>query len=216
VVCISTSSVYTKPASPDAAERLLIAEIIAAEISLSHACRERGITLAVLRPTLIYGCGLDQNVSRIARMIRRLHFFPLAGRAAGRRQPVHAADLATLALKLIQAEGLQSLESPVGGGSVLTYRRMVEQVFAAHGLAPRIVSLAPSMLEGLCKVIAWLPAAWLPGMQGVNAGFVLRQNLDQVFDDDALREQFQFKPRPFAPTMADFCVPDYARALQPW
>jgi len=211
VVCISTSSVYTKQNSPDAAERMLIDEIMAAENTLSHSCRERGITLVLLRPTLIYGCGLDQNVSRIARLIRRFHFFPLAGRAGGLRQPVHAADLATLALKLIQAENLHSLESPVGGGNVLTYRQMVARVFAAHGLAPCIITLTPSLLVGLFKVFAWLPA-----MHGVNSGFFLRQNLDQVFDDGKLRELVKFNPRPFEPTAADFSVPGYARALQPW
>ncbi len=211
VVCISTSSVYTKQNSPDVAERTLIAAIMAAENTLSHCCRERGITLVLLRPTLIYGCGLDQNVSRIGRLIRRFHFFPLAGKARGLRQPVHAADLATLALRLVQAENLQSLESPVSGGDVLTYRQMVEHVFAAYGLAPCTITIAPSLLVGLFKAFAWLPA-----MRGVNSGFFLRQNLDQVFDDGKLRELVKFNPRPFEPTVADFSVPGYARALQPW
>ena len=211
VVCISTSSVHTKQNSPDVAERTLIDEIMAAENTLSRFCGERGITLVLLRPTLIYGCGLDQNVSRIGRLIRRFHFFPLAGRARGLRQPVHAADLATLALQLIQAENLQSLESPAGGGNVLTYRQMVEHVFAAYGLAPRIISITPSLLVGIFKAFAWLPA-----MHGVNSGFFLRQNLDQVFDDGKLRELVKFNPRPFQPTVADFSVPGYARALQPW
>jgi len=210
VICISTSSVYTKQNSTDATERMLIGEIMAAENTLSHSCKERGVTLVLLRPTLIYGCGMDQNVSRIARLIRRFHFFPLAGRAGGLRQPVHAADLAGLALKLVQAENLRSLESPIGGGNVLTYRQMVERVFAANGLAPRTISITPSLLVGFFRALAWLPA-----MQGVNSGFFLRQNLDQVFDDGALRELAKFNPRPFEPTIADFSIPGYARALQP-
>jgi nucleoside-diphosphate-sugar epimerase len=210
VVCISTSSVYTKQNSADARERQLIDQIMAAENTLSHSCAEHGITLVLLRPTLIYGCGMDQNISRIARLIRRFHFFPLAGRAEGLRQPVHAADLADLALKFIQVENLRSLESPVGGGNVLTYRQMVERVFAANGLAPRTISITPSVLVGLSRALAWLPA-----MHGVNSGFFLRQNLDQVFDDGILRELVKFNPRPFEPTIADFSVPGYARALQP-
>jgi hypothetical protein len=57
--------------------------------------------------------------------------------------------------------------------------------------------------------------AWLPAAHGVNSGFFLRQNLDQVFDDGALRELVEFNPRPFEPTIADFSIPGYARALQP-
>jgi hypothetical protein len=210
VVCISTSSVHTKENSPDTAERMLIDGIIQAERDLSRSCEERGITLALLRPTLIYGCGLDQNISRIARLIRRFHFFPLAGSAAGLRQPVHAADLAALAVELIQARYVESLESPVGGGSVVSYRHMVEQVFTAYGLAPRVVCIAPAVLVSLFEALAWLPA-----LHGVNAGFFWRQNLDLVFDDGALRELTTFNPRPFEPTIADFSIPGYARALQP-
>jgi nucleoside-diphosphate-sugar epimerase len=210
VVCISTSSVYTKENSPDAGERMLIDGIMQAERDLSRSCEERGITLALLRPTLIYGCGLDQNISRIARLIRRFRFFPLAGSAAGLRQPVHAADLAALAVELIQARHLASLESPVAGGSVVSYRQMVEQVFKAHGLRPRVVCLAPAVLVALFAAFAWLPA-----LRGVNAGFFRRQNLDQVFDDGAVRALVNYTPRPFAPTIADFSIPGYARALQP-
>jgi nucleoside-diphosphate-sugar epimerase len=210
VVCISTSSVYTKRDSPDAAERRLIGGIMQAEKSLSQSCGERGITLALLRPTLIYGCGLDQNITRIAELIRRFHFFPLAGDATGLRQPLHAADLAALALELLMTEGLDSLESPVGGGSVLSFRQMVERVFTAYDLAPRTVRINPSLLVAFFKGFAWVPA-----LRGVNAGFFLRQNLDQVFDDENLRKRVNFNPRPFQPTIADFSIPGYARALQP-
>jgi len=206
VVCISTSSIHTKQNSPDASERALIARIFQAENDLKRHCTGHGIGLVLLRPTLIYGCGLDQNVSRIARLILRFHFFPVAGKAEGLRQPVHAADLAELAVKFVENEAPINLESDVGGGSVLTYREMVRRIFLAVGLKPRIVRLPVWLLVFLTRYLAWLPA-----MRGLNAGFVLRQNADQVFDDSRLRELMGFDPRPFEPRANDFEMPESVR-----
>jgi len=202
LVCISTSSVLTKRHSPDAAERELIGRIGAAEIRLKNLCAGRGIELSLLRPTLIYGCGLDENVSRIARVVDRFGFMPVAGRAAGLRQPLHAEDLAGLAVRLATCDPAIEVESEVGGGSVLSYREMVERVFAALGRKPRLLSLPPGLLAFLTQCIAWLP-----GMRGLNAGFVLRQSRDQVFDDSQLKLLTGFKPRPFSPTRDDFRPP---------
>ena len=209
VVCISTSSVHTKRASPDAGERKLIGRICQAEDRLKSHCRERDIALSLLRPTLIYGCGMDQNVSRLARLIRRFHFLPVAGKAAGLRQPVHAKDLAQLAVSLAASEAAISVESAVGGGSVLSYRDMAQRVFTALGMKPRILEVSPGLLVLLARCVSWLPY-----VRGLNAGFVLRQNWDQVFDDSRLRELTGFRPRPFAPTASDFEVPAEARRWQ--
>lgn len=202
VVCISTSSVHTKRNSPDSSERSLIARISQAENQLKAHCAAHGIALVLLRPTLIYGCGLDQNVSRIARLVRRFRLFPVAGKAEGLRQPVHAADLAELAVKLAGTETAVNLESDVGGGSVLTYREMVRRIFLAVGLKPRIVPLPAWLLVLVTRCVAWLPA-----LRGLNAGFVLRQNSDQVFDDSRLREMTGFDPRPFEPSASDLELP---------
>ncbi len=123
VVCFSTSSVYSKQSSANASERKLIAAIKCSEDALKQSCQARAIALVLLRPTLIYGCGLDRNVSRIARLAKQFHFFPVAGKASGLRQPVHADDLAKLALRLLETADVPTMESPVGGGSVITYKK---------------------------------------------------------------------------------------------
>ena len=210
VICLSTSSLYTKMSSPDSAERALLERIRAAENSLKKYCAQGAIPLFLLRPTMIYGCGLDRNISRIARLVRRWRFFPVAGRAAGLRQPVHADDLAALCVALLDHGSLTGIESPVGGGSVISYRQMVERIFAGLGLTPRILQLPPAVLTGLVRSVSWLP-----GLDGLNPEFVRRQNRDLVFDDSGLREQLGFSPRPFNPGPADFEVPELVKSCQP-
>ncbi len=202
VVVFSTSSVFSKASSPDGAENRQIADILAREVQLNALCSERSVALAVFRPTLIYGCGLDRNISLLAACIRRLGWLPLAGQAAGLRQPAHADDLAGLAVNALLAEKPVNLDSPACGGSTLAYRQMVELIFDALDKPRRILNLPPWMMAAPVRLIGLLPR-W----RDVNRQMVLRQNIDLVFDDSALKEQLGYRPRPFRPSAGDFEIP---------
>jgi len=202
IICISTSSIYTKANSPARTERDRMADILAAEDALKALCREREIRLVLLRPTLIYGCGMDQNISLIAHWVKRLPVIPVAGKASGLRQPLHAEDLATIMLRCADSEIPGLFESPVVGGETLSYRAMVSRVCRALGRSPRLVSVP----VGLLKLAVQLLSLW-PSARSLNPQFVTRQNIDLVFDDAALKQFTGFTPRPFHPTGADFDVP---------
>ncbi len=201
VVIFSTSSVFSKAASPDPSENRQIADILAQETQLKSLCSERGLALAVFRPTLIYGCGLDQNISLLAVWIRRLGWLPVAGRASGLRQPVHADDLAGLAVKALLTDQAVNLDSPACGGSTLTYRQMVELIFDALDKPRRIFGLPPYVMMILVSL-----AGVLPPLRGVNRQMVHRQNIDLVFDDSALKDCLEYRPRPFRPSADDFSI----------
>ena len=68
VVCLSTSSVLSKVDSEDLKERELVGRIATAEQQLQASCADRQLELAILRPTLIYGCGMDANISLLAQL----------------------------------------------------------------------------------------------------------------------------------------------------
>ena len=202
VVVFSTSSVFSKASSPDGSENRLIADILARETQLKALCSDRGLALAVFRPTLIYGCGLDRNISLLAAWIRRLGWLPLAGQATGLRQPVHADDLAGLAVNALMIDKPVSLDSPACGGSTLTYRQMTELIFDALDRPRRIFSLPPHLMAALVSLVRLLPH-----LRGVNRQMVRRQNIDLVFDDSALKECLEYQPRPFRPSAGDFKTP---------
>lgn len=210
LVCFSSSSVLVKADSPFPPERAMMCSMAAAEQQLKDTCLHLGISLWLLRPTLIYGCGLDRNVSRLAGLARRFRVVPVAGPARGLRQPVHADDLAALAARIVTGDAVVGLESEVAGGEVLTYREMVERVFDAFGLRPRVPGLPPALLALAVRV-----AGALSGSAELNAGIVVRQNLDLLFDDSAVRSVLDYHPRPFRPRAADFAIPAEALALQP-
>ncbi len=202
VVVFSTSSVFSKASSPDGSENRQIAAILARETQLNALCSKRGLALAVFRPTLVYGCGLDRNISLLAAWIRRLGWLPLAGQAAGLRQPAHADDLAGLAVNALMADKPVNLDSPACGGSTLAYRQMVELIFDALDKPRRILNLPPWLMAAPVKLICLLPR-W----RGVNRQMVRRQNIDLVFDDSVLKDCLEYQPRPFRPSAADFEIP---------
>lgn len=210
VVAFSTTSVLSKAASPDPAERKLIDGIVRDEGHLARRCDELGIGLCLLRPTLVYGCGMDRNISLLASWIRRFGVLPISRDARGLRAPVHAQDLAHAALAALLAPQAAGLETPLCGGSRLSYRRMAERVFAALDKAPRLLELPAGLLRTAVASLRWL------GMSGgLGPEMVRRQAVDLVFDDSPARDLLAWRPREFRPAFADLHLPDVARLSIP-
>lgn len=201
-VVFSTSSVISKLASADPGEQRQMQQILAQEDELATACASHGIALSLFRPTLVYGCGIDENVSWLANWIRRFGFVPVAGAAAGLRQPVHAEDLAVAAVSTLASPQPMALKAPLCGGNTISFREMVEHIFHGLGKPVRILSLPPWSLVAaarLCRAI--------PGLRGPRPEMVRREALDLVFDDALPREVLGYRPRAFAPGPADFSLP---------
>jgi len=167
---------------------------------VSHFCTAHGIAYTILRPTLIYDEGQDENVSRIASLIRKLGFFPVCGAASGLRQPVHARDLAHAAIQALPAEAAFNQAYNLSGGEALTYRAMVERIFRGLGKTPLIVSLPLEVWKFALTALDWLrPNKTLKR----NVNMVARMNVDLWFDHAAATHDFGYRPGPFAPANFD-------------
>jgi nucleoside-diphosphate-sugar epimerase len=176
LVCFSSTSMLAKAASPSAREREVARLLAQAETAVATA----GIPWTLLRPALIYGLGLDRNVTAAARFIRRWHCFPLGGPGRGLRQPVHADDLAAAALAALDLPAAEGRSFNLGGGETLTYREMIERVFEALGQRQRFIRL-PLL-------------ARLPGKIGAMAQ---RMEQDLAFDEGAYWTLAGLAPRRF-------------------
>ena len=202
LVVFSTTSVFSKADSEDPQEREQIAGILQQENILKVLCHKLATELVILRPTMIYGCGLDRNISRLAHWIKRFGWLPVAGDARGLRQPVHADDLAQLAVSALVFEGEIDLDSPACGGSTLSYRQVVELIFDSQDRTRRVIGLPPVFLSFCLAILKWLGLS-----PGTNREMVRRQNVDLVFDDSAVKALLDYSPRPFRPTPKDFQLP---------
>lgn len=197
LVAFSSTSVAVKGDSADPAERATVARLARAEDAVREACRAAGVSVTLLRPTMLYGAGLDASLTPLAAFVRRWRFMVLPGPGAGRRQPVHVADLADAVASALQQPSAEGRVYTLAGGSTLGYRVMVETLFRAQGLKPRIVTLPPALCRAAVRALRLLP----PYRQ-LSPALVDRIERDLVFDDGEARERLGWRPRPFAPTAA--------------
>jgi uncharacterized protein YbjT (DUF2867 family) len=197
-VVFSSSSVISKQDSADLAERKQIKYMLSIESELDSIATNRPLKLVILRPTMIYGCGLDTNISRLASWVRRFGFVPVNGRASGLRQPVHADDLAAAAVTALQCTKPLPRSLVLAGGSTLSYMDMVAGIFPALSKPARLLRLPQWLFVLLVK--------FRPGSD-INTEMVRRQGVDLVFDDRQARELLAYNPRPFEPTGSDFSLP---------
>jgi nucleoside-diphosphate-sugar epimerase len=196
LVAFSSTSVFTKPNSSHPHERDTARRLAQGEQQTRQFCEREGVAWTLLRPTLIYAEGQDQNVSRLASLARRFGVLPLAGKGEGLRQPVHADDLAAAAITAAATPTTHDRAYDLPGGETLTYRRMSERVFEGLGRRPRILPVPPW---------AWTVALTLasPVMPGATAAMGTRMSQDLVFDAGPAQRDFGWAPRGFRPRFAD-------------
>jgi nucleoside-diphosphate-sugar epimerase len=192
LVAFSSTSVFVKATSPDDDERGVAAKLAEGEAQVRAFCETHGVAWTILRPTLIYAEEQDQNVSRLAGLIRRLGVLPLYGRGQGLRQPVHAEDLAHGALAAAASDAARGKAYDLPGGETLTYRRMAERVFEGMGRRP-LIAPAP---EWLWRFAFRLARPFLPGATA-QMGARMGENL--TFDGQPAVDDFAWNPRPFHP-----------------
>jgi nucleoside-diphosphate-sugar epimerase len=192
IVALSSTSVFTKSHSSDESERTMAAEFAEAERKLAQWASERSIDYVILRPTLIYGYGLDRNVTQIARFIRRFGFFPVCSPARGLRQPIHADDVAKACMGAIEAAHAAGRSYNISGGETLAYKQMVVRIFEALGKSPIFLTTPLWLFRIAGPFVRVVPKFhdWSPSMAE-------RMNQDLVFDHSEAERDLHLHFRPF-------------------
>lgn len=207
VIAFGSTSIDAKRGSADAEERALAARLREAEALLADAAAARDAALTVLRPTLIYGSGVDRNLSRLVAIARRFGRLALPRGAHGLRQPVHARDLAQAAFACLEAEASFGRTYALPGGETLSYRDMVLRTLATLTPPPALHEVPAPLFHAL---LAFAHAAGLA--RDVNEAVVARMRSDLVFDPLPAQRDFGYAPRGFAPHACMFETDRHARA----
>jgi nucleoside-diphosphate-sugar epimerase len=184
IVATSSMSAQSKRESPVDTERETSQQLRDGEIALSAACERHGLPWTVLRPTLVYGAGLDKSLTPIARRATRLRVFALpAGR--GLRQPVHADDIAQATLAAIGNRRAAGRIFEIGGGERITATEMFARVRRSLPVAT-----LPMAVPGWLLATA---ARLLPRLRGP----VFRLDSDLIADNSGTEEILGVHPRAF-------------------
>lgn len=186
IVATSSMSAESKRDSTVAAERAVAQRLRDGEQRLVDVCARRGIAWTILRPTMIYGAGLDRSLTPIARRAMRTRMFVYPD-APGLRQPVHAQDVAQAALHALESGNATGCILPLGGGERITAGEMFRRVHASLPVSAWPVQLPIAPLRALSR------------LHGALRGPVSRLTVDLVADNDAVMQRLGLRPRPFRP-----------------
>jgi nucleoside-diphosphate-sugar epimerase len=198
IVAVSSQSLVTKRSSPHAVEREVAARLATAEAAVVAWAAARGITLCILRTTMIYDGIADGNVAAIAAFLERpplgiRGFFPVCGPAGGLRQPVHADDVAAACGAALDHPAPAPIYA-ISGGEALPYRTMVERIGQARGCPVRTVAIPRAVWR-----VAEAVARRLGRARSLPPGAASRMNVDLSCDHGAAARDLQFRPRSFQP-----------------
>lgn len=198
IVALGSMSIDSKRQSVDADERALAARLQQAEAALVAAADARGCRWTLLRPTLIYGAGVDRSLTPIVRFAQRWRVFPHVVGASGLRQPVHADDLAVACIAAAASAKTAGRIYPLGGGERLTFAAMLGRVRAS--IPERCVPLP-------------IPLGLVRRLRPRFAGAIERLRQDLVADNAAAHADFGWAPRAFHPSPQAWqaAAPDHAR-----
>ena len=145
----------------------------------------------ILHPTMIYGAAGEDNVQRLAKLLRRLPAVPLPGGGRALVQPIHQSDV-TRSLRAalgVTWDGPHAVV--IAGPTPLPYADFVRAVAAAAGLRrPRILPVPAALL------LALSPLTRLPLLPRVRAAEIRRLLEDKAFDIGAMRSRIGVDPIP--------------------
>lgn len=191
IIAFGSTSVFANAGTRNSYEKDVVEKLTKAEADIAAHCASKGMrNWTIFRPTMTYGVGLDLNITSLAKFIENFHFFPVYPPAFGKRQPVHADDLAIAALQSMQNENTYEKSYNLSGGETLTYREMLERIFTLYHEKPRII--VTTMLPFLLNI-----AGLLLRKKHINAEIAYRMNDDLMFFYDEAKRDFNFSPRRF-------------------
>ncbi|MBP6079589.1 MAG: nucleoside-diphosphate sugar epimerase [Xanthomonadales bacterium] len=199
IVALGSMSAVHKQQSPSAAERELATRLLDSERRLLEFARSHAIDCTILRPTLIWGAGLDHSLTPFAHKAARRGFALIPSGAMGLRQPVHADDLAALCIALLPRTGHEQVVAATGGGECLSLARMLERVARSSNARALHIPMPRGVLAALGRLGAAL---------GINVASVLARSVaDQCAGSDTVWRACGLAPRCFEPTRNDWIAP---------
>ena len=168
--------------------------VLAGEAALLASGR-RGV---MLHPTMIYGAQGEDNVQRLAGLLRRLPAIPLPGGGRFLVQPIHQSDVTRCIRAALDHAWDRPHSLTIAGPDAVRYADFVRAVAAAAGLRkPLIVPFpaAPLILAAwLTKHVAALPT--------IQPEEIRRLMEDKAFDTAPMRQTLGVHPIPLVKGLA--------------
>ena len=167
----------------------------AAQMQDAQAAHAQGVNGVILHPTMIYG-GMDNNISRILKIVRWTPLVPLPQQGRALLQPVHRDDVVQCLLAAVSAD-TGNAPIIIAGAQAMTYARIIQACSRLVGRRVRVISVPlPAMMA-----LAWLTRC-VPGVPPITRDEVRRLLEDKAFDIGPMQARLGVKPCTFEEGLA--------------
>lgn len=168
--------------------------VIAGEAALLASGRN-GV---MLHPTMIYGAQGEDNVQRLAALVRRLRVLPLPGGGRFLVQPIHVSDVT----KAIRSALVRDWDGPrtmvIAGPRAVRYADFICAVARASGARqPLLVPFPAAPLIAVARL-----TRYVPGLPAIRPEEIRRLMEDKAFDISGMRAILGLDPVPLAEGLA--------------
>ncbi len=143
----------------------------------------------MLHPTMIYGAAGEDNVRRLAALLRRLPVVPLPGGGRALVQPIYQDDVTRCVVAALGRAWAGPRSMVIAGPVAVSYAAFVQAVARAAGLGRVRIVAVPGWV-----VMAGSFVTRLPGFPKVGVGEVRRLMEDKGFDVGDMREVLGVEP----------------------
>jgi nucleoside-diphosphate-sugar epimerase len=143
----------------------------------------------MLHPTMIYGAQGEDNVQRLAAVLRRAPVVPLPGGGRALVQPIHQDDVTRCIAAALAVDWRGPHAMVIAGPTPLPYADFVRAVARAAGLAaPRVVAVPAWLLRAAAPLTA------LPGLPHIRGDEIRRLLEDKSFSIAAMIATLGVRP----------------------
>ena len=136
----------------------------------------------ILHPTMIYGAEGEDNVRRLAALMRRLPVLPLPGGGRNLVQPIHQDDVTACLVAALAHPWTGPEAMVIAGPEPVTYAAFLRAIARAAGLPPPRILPVPAW-----ALMAASPLMRLPGLPRIRPAEIRRLLEDKDFQADAMR-----------------------------
>lgn len=154
------------------------------------AFRASGRPGVMLHPTMIYGAQGEDNVQRLAALLRRLPVVPLPGGGRALVRPIHQDDVTAAIRAALDVEWDHSESMVIAGADSVSYADFVRAVAVAAGLRPpRIVGVPARLLRRLAPL-----TRLVPGVPTIRATEIRRLLEHKTFSIEPMQRRLGLVP----------------------
>lgn len=198
LITVHTTGIYSKYKSAGEEYRQTDAFVY-------EECKKHGITLTILRPTMIYGNLQDGNVSVFIRMVDCFPIMPTVNGAQYELQPVHCRDLGIAYYNVLINDKTRGKDYILSGGKPIELRKMFEVIAENLGVKRKYVSCP----YPVAYIGAWCVFILTFGKRDYREK-VQRLVEPRVYNHDEARKDFGYNPVNFEAGVVEE-VKDYKR-----